>query len=561
MSDRSYDVVAMSFPIVYNLDGDHDADGMLFALEAYRPLLESAREQWQAHDRLLPTLHRRSQLIQLVVDGLERLRRMRERLASGPAQSRELLHYLGGDLEVEEGPVTEAGQVVTDPRRKAVRQNYHATVDELVVALTELTSGAITRLVSDPAELQSWRQSWQAALYDVRNAIATLLTKVDVNLATFLNTWSDQDGLSKAQARRLLVNDHRARYDLAEHTPPYDRFNPLRPIPLARPLVLRACQGDTVRVTLENQIRGRRVGLHTQGEGLAGTNDAAAVVSGVRYGDGARVGGNPDSTVGFGAKRTYVWQCPHEGAWAINDLGDVRGTERGSNVHGLFGALIVEAPGSTWHDPEATGEGYETDLADGLYVDVRPENEMAYDEHGQPDRAHQKFVDFYSDDIPRSFREFTIFFHDEPEIHSGTHLLGEHTVMPLSYRAEPMHNRLPHRMRRYAERTAPEPEPDQQGIDHAAVRIELDDELNEVFWIARKPDGTFVERVAGEEQHHSSWLFSDPVTPVLRAYRGDPARIRLIHAGVKETPRLPPARPPVASRAPGHRRTLGVAQG
>ena len=41
--------------------------------------------------------------------------------------------------------------------------------------------------------------------------------------------------------------------------------------------------------------------------------------------------------------------------------------------------------------------------------------------------------------------------------------------------------------------------------------------------------------MAGEEQHHSSWLFGEPVTPVLRAYKGDPARIRLVHGGVKET--------------------------
>ena len=107
--------------------------------------------------------------------------------------------------------------------------------------------------------------------------------------------------------------------------------------------------------------------------------------------------------------------------------------------------------------------------------------------------------------------------------------------MPLSYRAEPMPNRLPHRMRRLAERTAPEPPPDQVGIDHSAVTIELDDDLGEVFRIARTPEGEFLERVAGEEQHHSSWLFGDPITPILRCYKGDPARIRLVHGGVKET--------------------------
>ena len=38
-----------------------------------------------------------------------------------------------------------------------------------------------------------------------------------------------------------------------------------------------------------------------------------------------------------------------------------------------------------------------------------------------------------------------------------------------------------------------------------------------------------------EEQHHSSWMFGDPATPILKAYIGDPVRIRLLHAGVLET--------------------------
>ena len=115
------------------------------------------------------------------------------------------------------------------------------------------------------------------------------------------------------------------------------------------------------------------------------------------------------------------------------------------------------------------------------------------------------------------------------------HVAGEHSVMPLSYRAEPMHNRLPHVMRRLAERTPREVPHGQVGVDRRAVTWRLGDELDEQFWTARTPEGDYLERVAGEEQHHSSWLFGDPVTPLLRAYAGDPCRIRLVHAGVKET--------------------------
>lgn len=526
-TSRSYHVIAISFPIVYTKDGDHDPNGMLFTLKAYQPLLEFASKQWDADDHLLPRLHRRRQLIQLVVDGLDRFERMRAKLAGNPADQ-PLLAEFGGENDRNGREDRDARGPQLDPRGRAARQNYRATIEEVRLALGELTDGRTTELDTDPMVRQQWRKSWQQALDSVNNAIAVRLKAVDTAYDQMTAALPTGD-LTPDRVRQLMLNDHREAQVTNEHAKPYDRFNPLKPIPLIRPLVLRACAGDSMQVRLENEIRGRRVGLHVQGEGLGGQDTDGTSGTGVRLGDGAHVGKNPDSTVRYGEERTYYWHPEHEGVWAINDLGDIRGTQQGTNVHGLFGALVVEPPGATWRDPE-TGEKLSgTEIDDGLYVDVIPAGENPHDP------KHGTFVDFHVDEVPRSFREFTIFIHDEPEIHSGLHLAGEHSVMPLSYRAEPMPNRLPHKMRRYAQITPPNPDPDQQGIDFTAVKTEIDDELNEVFWIARDADGTFLERVAGEEQHHSSWLFGDPVTPVLRAYRGDPARIRLVHAGVKET--------------------------
>ena len=68
---------------------------------------------------------------------------------------------------------------------------------------------------------------------------------------------------------------------------------------------------------------------------------------------------------------TYHWACPDEGVWPLNDLADVRGTEEGGNVHGLFGALVVGDPGTTYHDPETGCELHgEERAAVGLYVDI-----------------------------------------------------------------------------------------------------------------------------------------------------------------------------------------------
>jgi FtsP/CotA-like multicopper oxidase with cupredoxin domain len=482
MPDLTYDVVALEFPIVYGVDGDHDPNGLLYTLRAYRPLLDFARARWADDNEFLPRMHERSQWMQIVVDGLWRYERMLEHPA---------------------------------PATPAARQNYQATVDEVQAALSNLTDGQVTAIHPDPVVRESWAVLYRDALTRTRQAIAERLAKLEAGDHLEFQRLAQESGLSVTRVRRLLLNDHRGDVaGLAERTPAYDRFNPLRPIPVVRPLVLRASLGQQVEVHFENRIRDRAVGLHLQGD----------LIGPVQENDGAAVGRNDSSTVRPGARRTYRWSATHEGVWPVNDLADVRGTETGSNVHGLFGAFIVEPAGAVWHDPE-TGELLTgTAFADGPYVDIIQPGAVVTDD----------YIDLHTGG-PHNHREFTVFMHDEPEVHSGQHLVGEHSVMPLSYRAEPMPNRLPHRMRRLAEQTAGRPLPPAGEVDHSAVEIRIDDELSEVFHIGRTSDGEFLEIVAGEEQHHSSWLFTDPLTPIFRAYKGDPARVRLLHAGVKET--------------------------
>ncbi|HLM46520.1 MAG TPA: multicopper oxidase domain-containing protein, partial [Myxococcaceae bacterium] len=133
----------------------------------------------------------------------------------------------------------------------------------------------------------------------------------------------------------------------------------------------------------------------------------------------------------------------------------------------------------------------------------------------------------------KAHREFVIFFHDEPEYQPPHGAVEPHPcegddtggdpegrmhpsapaggvtghggqgdlmpIMPVSYRAEPMINR------------------------------------ERILWRLLREGHVLQRPVLGEEQHHSSWMFGDPVTPILKAYIGDPVRIRLIHAAVKET--------------------------
>ena len=540
----AYHVVAMSMPIVYTLEGDHDPNGLLFTLEAHQPLLEWARDRWEDSDHFLPKLHERRQRIQLVVDNLELLIPIVMRLRTGSEADQELLAELIRDEHIandsdDDEPSPDDSQRRA-PHDAAVRQNVHRVVADLRFALDKLDLHEDeTPTTEDPkpdepalvgltdAQRVALLAHWRAQLAAADAAVLAWLvaTEADPNRRFDAASLNAASGVPQNRIRRLLLNDHTVP-PTGTGSVPYDRFNPLRPIPLVRPLVLRARVGEPIKVRVENQIKGRRLGFHVQGAGLGGP---LANQSGVRSADGAHIGTNLDSTIASCSDRMFRFDVPHEGVWPINDLADVRGIEAGSNVHGLFGALVVEPAGTRWRDPETDDDLTFTPWGDGLYVDVIMPNEQP----GTP--QHRTFVDFHSDAVPRSFREFAVFIHDEPEIHSGLHTTGEHTVMPLSYRAEPMPNRLPHRMRRLADRTPAEPPAGQVGVDRTAVTRRLGDEYDEQFFTARKPDGTFLERVAGEEQHHSSWLFGEPVTPVLRAYKGDPARIRLVHGGVKET--------------------------
>ena len=69
------------------------------------------------------------------------------------------------------------------------------------------------------------------------------------------------------------------------------------------------------------------------------------------------------------------WHCEHEGVFPFHDGGNYSGGEDGTNVHGLFGALIVEPEGTKWRDPvtgRVSHEPGDIHQLDGLYLDVMP---------------------------------------------------------------------------------------------------------------------------------------------------------------------------------------------
>ncbi|HAP20040.1 MAG TPA: copper oxidase [Lachnospiraceae bacterium] len=220
-----------------------------------------------------------------------------------------------------------------------------------------------------------------------------------------------------------------------------------------KPLVIRANAGEKVVISFSHSLN-RELSIHVLG-----------MAYDVQTSDGANVGFNQSTTTRN--RITYTWYAAREGVYLFHDMGDTKSSEEGTNIHGLFGAIIVESPQSRWLDPQTGAE-----LESGLFADIYPP--------GKP-----------------AFREYAVFFHDELEIRdkNGKPPTDPHTGLPasttgISYRSEPMRNRPP-----------------------------LTDEHSD----------------SGEDISMSSWVYGDPAPPILRAYVGDPAKIRLIHGGVKET--------------------------
>lgn len=283
-----------------------------------------------------------------------------------------------------------------------------------------------------------------------------------------------------------------------------------RPHPLIVPLVLRAAKGDTVKVSLTNEVKNRLVSIHLVGPGTDINSD------------GTKIWDSPGTRAAYQETINYTWACQHEGIFVFHDAGDFRGDEKGTNTHGLFGGLVVEPANSSWTDPENKS----IPLKSGLYADVHQRtaaelNSVAKAPYPKRDNLVAPNANALTKAYPEpkaSFREYVIFIHDEPEWvpphdelqpnpcqsnasqHELAHAHTEGSLMPISYRAEPMISR-----ERKLWKLMEEGKIDPNNI------------------------------VVNEEQHHSCWLFGEPDTPVLKAYLGDPVRIRLVHAGVKET--------------------------
>src|SRR4051794_13606697 len=234
-----------------------------------------------------------------------------------------------------------------------------------------------------------------------------------------------------------------------------------------QPLAIRANEGDCVEIHFTNHATGGDYGMHIDGLEYNETSS------------GDRIGANPSSAVPTGGSTTYRYAVPVdprlEGAHYIHPGPG----NRAAVDHGLFGALVVEPPGSTYWDASTAG----LPLKSGWEAIIKPGGTSLP-------------CDKLSATPTCAFREAVLMFHEvgndsesvttksgalNPLIDSttGTYRPGAFAV---NYRSEPFRNRL----LAYPKEKA-----------HA----------------------------------YSSYTFGDPATPMMRGYLADPTKIRLMHVG------------------------------
>ena len=228
-----------------------------------------------------------------------------------------------------------------------------------------------------------------------------------------------------------------------------------------QPLVIRVNEGECLAIHYTNSADGGSFGAHVDGLSF----DTAS--------SGDSVGRNPDSSVAKGSSADYRYYVPAdrtlEGAHYLHPGPGYRDLVN----HGLFGAVVVEPPGSTYLDPNAVDEAHATVLQSGWEAIIRPagaaefrENVQLYHEIGN---ENEKTAVLKKNGTPLDFID----------PHTDAYRPG---TRAMNYRSEPFINRL----------------------DFSPLQ---------------------------EAHAYGSYTFGDPATPMPRGYQADPTKFRILHAG------------------------------
>jgi FtsP/CotA-like multicopper oxidase with cupredoxin domain len=227
-----------------------------------------------------------------------------------------------------------------------------------------------------------------------------------------------------------------------------------------QPLTLRVRPGECLEVHLDDDlVEDEPASVHIHGSALTVASTGAAATA-----------ANGDAVARPGHPVTYEWMVGRDEPEATHYFHS-HGDTRVQTSHGLFGAVVVEPPGSRWFDP-LTGK-------------ERPTGWMSMVEAP----GHE------------AFREFVLTYHE----------LGDETFQPLDRNdlLVPQVDPITHIYR-----------PDGRALNYRSEPF-----LNRLS--LQQARGEPVD----ESLEYSSYSYGDPATPILRTYLGDRVKQRIVHGG------------------------------
>ncbi len=316
---RKYDVCALRTNIQYNDYGDHDPDGIVYALE------EDARKIRRGKKNPEPLIIRANEGDCVEVTLKNRVDR------------REDVHFQA-DLVTGE-PEEVLGEHLLDfygPKGRLVRFAHGTTEDGVLRQNTGWISDPEKRECIESSEITTDLEEGTAS---VEVTIAEDCEELELSFAMYHKPSAPRvfdehahQHLTDAETRTLGPGTHTFTVDLPEPTHPLPRAN--------------AAWTESLRMSMHAQ----KLRYDAQGS------------------DGATVGFNYDQTVAPGEEITYRWYADDEfGSLVLWDMADTRSHWH----HGAFGKMIIEPEDSTYLDP-TTGKRLRHGSGDSAMI-VSPE--------------------------------------------------------------------------------------------------------------------------------------------------------------------------------------------
>ncbi|MEN9506404.1 MAG: hypothetical protein RI958_2330, partial [Actinomycetota bacterium] len=325
-----------------------------------------------------------------------------------------------------------------------------------------------------------------------------------------------------------------------------------------RPLVLRANVGECVEVKLTNELTPRvgadffmtgflpridpRVSMHAFGVSV---NPQMTIVNGQKVGgDGSATGYNTDSTVGIGESITYYWRAPKsDGLYLFRDMGMPAGgpTDGGGAEEGLYGGLAVQPAGSRWFDPISGSELSSTTARDQYAAVANQSGDLYIDSViVQPDgKRYRESIQISQDIIP-------IVAPPAPPPPAIAPIIAERFA--FNYGAESDAKREAFKEQWCADCVGEETslsswvygDPGTVKLGGGSGPWYPEVQLTDPLDAAQTPKGAVQGNVEDcglylTNQRNETRPLSCYTANVVRAYQGDPIKIRFGHAGVVET--------------------------